>query len=46
MCAKMIHHAGIEQVFFVNTNPERWGLLEGVTYLEENNVVVVEQAYS
>ena len=45
MCAKMIHHAGIEQVFFVNTNPERWGALEGVVYLEENNVIVIEHTY-
>lgn len=42
MCAKVIHHAGIEKVFYTNTNPNRWGFLEGVEYLKENDVDLVE----
>jgi dCMP deaminase len=42
MCAKMIHHAGIEQVFFTNLMPDRWTYSDGVDYLKENGVVVQE----
>jgi dCMP deaminase len=42
MCAKMIHHSGIAKVIYENTNPERWGEMEGVGYLRENNVEVSE----
>lgn len=42
MCAKMIHHAGIAKVFFENTNPDRWGTMEGVEYLRDNSVDVLK----
>ena len=42
MCAKMIHHAGIEQVFFTNLMPERWTYSDGVNYLKENGVLLQE----
>jgi dCMP deaminase len=40
MCAKMIHHAGIDKVFYTNSNPERWLTGDGLSYLHENNVSV------
>ncbi len=41
MCAKAIHHSGIAKVLYENSNPERWGIMEGVSYLTENNVEVI-----
>jgi len=40
MCAKMIHHAGIERVFYTNKQPERWLDPAGISYLLENKVIV------
>jgi len=40
MCSKIIHHSGIEKVFYVNLQPERWTYLDGVEYLIENGVAV------
>ncbi len=42
MCSKMIHHAGIEKVFFTNLLPTRWTYSDGVDYLKENGLEVVE----
>ena len=40
MCAKMIHHAGIERVFYTNQYPDRWLDGAGLQYLLENNVII------
>jgi dCMP deaminase len=40
MCAKMIHHAGIEKVFYTNSNPERWISSDGLDYLRENSIII------
>jgi tRNA(Arg) A34 adenosine deaminase TadA len=42
MCAKLIHHSGIQKVIYTNTMPDRWKYLEGIAYLQANKVLLEE----